>query len=88
MPWIFSRTSLRLESNENASNAWKKKSGSVTSGCRCSAASFRPPTRYLNCSFADRACLATGLVRGLPVVTADRDWASVDLGVEVILFRG
>lgn len=52
------------------------------------AASFRPPTRHLDCSFADRACLATGLLRRLPVVTADRAWAKADLGVEVILFRG
>ena len=55
--------------------------------CAAVAASFRPATRYLNCSFADRACLATGLTRGLPVVTADRDWATVDLGVEVVIFR-
>ncbi|HYH68101.1 MAG TPA: type II toxin-antitoxin system VapC family toxin [Urbifossiella sp.] len=51
------------------------------------AASFRPSTRHLNCSFADRACLATGLLHRLPVVTADRDWATVDLGVEVVVFR-
>jgi ribonuclease VapC len=52
------------------------------------AASFRPATRHLDCSFADRACLATGLLRRLPVVTADRKWAKADLGVEVIVFRG
>lgn len=51
------------------------------------AASFRAPTRYLNCSFADRACLATGLLRRLPVITADRNWATTDLGVEVVVFR-
>lgn len=52
------------------------------------AARFRQPTRHLNCSFADRACLATAAVCRLPVVTADRDWTAVDLGIEVILFRG
>ena len=51
------------------------------------ACSFRKPTRHLNCSFADRACLATACLRGLPVVTADRNWGRVDLGVEVVLFR-
>lgn len=52
------------------------------------AASFRAPTRRLGCSFADRACLATGLLRRRPVVTADRKWAEADLGVEVVLIRG
>ena len=51
------------------------------------AGSFRLPTRRLNCSFADRACLATACLRGLPVVTADRDWSKADLGVELVLFR-
>ena len=37
------------------------------------AGSFCKPTRHLNCSFADRACLATACLRGLPVVTADRN---------------
>ena len=38
-------------------------------------------------ALADRACLATALVRGLPVVTADRAWAALDLGIEVQAIR-
>lgn len=51
------------------------------------AASLRGPTRRLNYSFADRACLATAVARRLPVLTADRRWADLDLGVEVVLLR-
>ena len=36
---------------------------------------------------ADRACLATAEVRGLPGVTADRAWAALDLGIEVQVIR-
>ena len=39
-------------------------------------------------SLADRACIALGMRETLPVVTADRQWKSVDADVEVILFRG
>ena len=38
-------------------------------------------------AFGDRACLMLGRLRGLPVLTADRPWASLDLGVEVRLIR-
>jgi ribonuclease VapC len=38
-------------------------------------------------ALADRACLATAHVRGLPVVTADRAWAVLDLGIEVQVIR-
>lgn len=38
-------------------------------------------------ALADRACLATALVRGHTALTADRAWAALDLGVEVQLIR-
>jgi ribonuclease VapC len=39
-------------------------------------------------SLADRICLATAMVRGLPVLTADRSWPSLPLnGLEVRLIR-
>jgi PIN domain nuclease of toxin-antitoxin system len=38
-------------------------------------------------SLADRACLALALELGLPVLTADRAWVGLDLGVDVRLIR-
>lgn len=51
------------------------------------AAAMFVPTRAAGLSLADRACLALGKVLGLPVITADRAWSDVDLGVEVIQIR-
>ena len=44
-------------------------------------------TRSLSLSLADRACLALARELGLPVVTADRSWREVQIGVEVVLIR-
>lgn len=38
-------------------------------------------------SLGDRACLALGRRQGLPVLTADRAWRGVVLGVEVVVIR-
>jgi ribonuclease VapC len=51
------------------------------------AASFRPVTRSLGLSLGDRACLALGFLKKLPVLTADRDWAKADVGVTVEIIR-
>lgn len=50
-------------------------------------AQLRPLTRAAGLSLADRACLALGRSLGCVVVTADRAWAAVDLGVEIVLVR-
>ena len=50
-------------------------------------ARFKPLTRRAGLSLGDRACLALGAKLKCPVVTADRSWATVNLGVEVILIR-
>ena len=44
-------------------------------------------TRDKGISLADRACLAVGRVLELPVVTADRDWLELDVGVDVWCIR-
>jgi PIN domain nuclease of toxin-antitoxin system len=51
------------------------------------AASLRPATRPVGLSLADRACLALGLQTGLPVLTANRDWAKLEVGVRVEVIR-
>jgi PIN domain nuclease of toxin-antitoxin system len=50
-------------------------------------AQLRPLTRAQGLSLGDRACLATGLRLGRPVMTADRGWEGVDIGVPVRLIR-
>jgi ribonuclease VapC len=49
------------------------------------AGRLRRTTRHLGLSLGDHACLALALREGLPVLTADRAWAELDLGVEVVL---
>jgi PIN domain nuclease of toxin-antitoxin system len=52
------------------------------------AARLAGPTRPFGLSLGDRACLALAQQLGAPALTADRAWAGLDLGVEVILVRG
>ena len=51
------------------------------------AAYLRPQTRQAGLSLSDRACLALGRHLGYPVITADRAWARVEGGVEIVLIR-
>ena len=44
-------------------------------------------TKAHRLSFGDRACLALAKSRNLPVLTADKIWQELDLGVEVQLIR-
>ena len=48
---------------------------------------LRPPTKHLGLSLGDRICLAHGKIDALPVVTADRKWAELDLGIDIRLIR-
>jgi len=38
-------------------------------------------------SLSDRACLALGRLRDLPVMTTDREWRKLRLGVRVVVVR-
>jgi ribonuclease VapC len=51
------------------------------------AARLRKTTKGLGLSLADRFCFALAASRNLPVMTADRAWAKIDVGVEVLLIR-
>lgn len=44
-------------------------------------------TRGVGLGIADRACLALALDLGAEPVSADRAWAEVDVGVEILLIR-
>jgi ribonuclease VapC len=51
------------------------------------AARLRSVTRHAGLSLGDRACLSLAERLGCPVVTADRVWASLDIGVEILMIR-
>jgi ribonuclease VapC len=48
---------------------------------------LRLTMRRAGLSLGDRVCIALAAELGLPVLTADREWARLDLGVEVRLIR-
>jgi PIN domain nuclease of toxin-antitoxin system len=50
-------------------------------------ARFRPLTSHAGLSLGDRACLALAALRRLPVMTADRAWARLELGIEIVVIR-
>ena len=60
---------------------------SLTEEAAVAMAALRPATRAHGLSLGDRACLATGLQFRLPVLTADRLWTAVSVGVTVHLIR-
>ena len=46
-----------------------------------------PRVRKRDVSLADRACLALAIQRGAAVLTGDRKWTELDIGVDVRLIR-
>lgn len=51
------------------------------------AAQLLPKTKALGLSLADRACLALAKSRNLPVMTSDKMWKDLNIGVKIKLFR-
>ncbi|MDB9534516.1 type II toxin-antitoxin system VapC family toxin [Dolichospermum planctonicum CS-1226] len=48
---------------------------------------LRPITKSIGLSFGDRACLALGIILNQPVLTTDRLWGNINVGVEVRILR-
>lgn len=48
---------------------------------------LRGHTRHAGLSLGDRACLALARRLGAPVLTADRSWQQLDVGVRIVLIR-
>jgi PIN domain nuclease of toxin-antitoxin system len=48
---------------------------------------MREKTRSGGLSLADKACLALGRATGLAVLTADKVWMELGLGLEIRLIR-
>jgi len=44
-------------------------------------------THALGLSLADRACLSLGMVHDCPVLTADRAWKQLQIGLDIRLIR-
>jgi len=51
------------------------------------AAALVPATRAAGLSLGDRACLALARERRIPVITADKAWLRLDLGIEIETLR-
>jgi ribonuclease VapC len=50
-------------------------------------AELRQRTAFMGASFADRACLALGLQSGRIILSSDRDWSKLDLGITIQIIR-
>jgi ribonuclease VapC len=48
---------------------------------------LRINTRPYGLSLGDRACLALAATRKLPVLTADRNWSKLNIGIDIRLAR-
>ena len=59
----------------------------LTSRWRCLQGLSTVSTKKLGLSVGDRCCLALGLLRGNTVITADRLWAKLKLGIQVEVLR-
>ena len=51
------------------------------------AAEIHGATKGLGISFADRACLALGIIEGFPIIAGDRKWLDLSIDATVELFR-
>lgn len=51
------------------------------------AAALRARTRKLGLSLGDRSCLASGLARRNTIVTAEKVWAKLKIGVTIEIIR-
>lgn len=51
------------------------------------AAGLYSQTHTFGLSFGDRACLALGIMRNHPVMTADRVWVDLNLPIEIQVIR-
>lgn len=51
------------------------------------AASLRAATRHKGLSLGDRACLALAIRENAVAVTADRNWADLDVGCKIEVIR-
>ncbi len=51
------------------------------------AGSFISATKDYGLSLGDRACLALAKYKNIPVLTADKTWSKLNLGIKIKLIR-
>ena len=51
------------------------------------AANLYAKTKKYGLSFGDRACLSLAIDKSLPLLTADKIWAKLDIGIDIQLIR-
>ncbi|MBD2362298.1 type II toxin-antitoxin system VapC family toxin [Anabaena minutissima FACHB-250] len=51
------------------------------------AGMMRLATKSIGLSFGDRACLALGVILNQPVITTDRLWSNLNIGIEIRVVR-
>ncbi|MCF6219639.1 MAG: type II toxin-antitoxin system VapC family toxin [Robiginitomaculum sp.] len=51
------------------------------------AGQIRHTTKSLGLSLGDRSCIALGIIKKRKVLTADRAWAKIDMGIQIELIR-
>ena len=51
------------------------------------AGNLRNATKTKGLSLGDRACIATGLIFKLPIITTDRVWSELDIKVKFEFIR-
>lgn len=73
-----------IEETINSLNCWI---APVSADVGLQAGLMRLSTRHKGLSLGDRVCLAFARHEGLPVYTADRPWADLDVGVDIRLIR-
>jgi PIN domain nuclease of toxin-antitoxin system len=55
--------------------------------CSLLTGELRLATHAYGLSLGDRACLATAIIENRSVMTADKAWRNLDVGVEIIVIR-
>ena len=50
-------------------------------------ASLKKITKHLGLSLGDRACIALGIKLGVPIYTADKIWAKLNLSCNIVVIR-
>ena len=85
--FVLARAGIEIGIAEGLIAALRIEVVPLTAEIAATAATLGATGSRYGLSLGDRACLATAADRNVPVVTADRVWAELDLGVDVIAIR-